>query len=46
MEKAYQRKYKARVLIVDDDRIMRFAIRKVLENDGYRVDEVQNGEQR
>ena len=34
-----------RVLIVDDDRGMRFAMRKVLENDGYRVDEVNNGEQ-
>ena len=45
VEKAYQRKVQARVLIVDDDRGMRFAIRKVLENDGYRVDEVQNGEQ-
>ncbi len=34
-----------RILIVDDDRGMRFAMRKVLEDDGYRVDEVQNGEQ-
>jgi diguanylate cyclase (GGDEF)-like protein len=34
-----------RVLVVDDDRGMRFAMRKVLEKDGYRVDEVANGEQ-
>jgi len=34
-----------RILVVDDDRGMRFAIRKVLEKDGYRVDEVANGEQ-
>ncbi|MEH6358116.1 MAG: EAL domain-containing protein [Pseudomonadales bacterium] len=34
-----------RLLIVDDDRGMRFAMRKVLEKDGYRVDEVANGEQ-
>ncbi len=34
-----------RILVVDDDRGMRFAMRKVLEDDGYRVDEVQNGEQ-
>ena len=34
-----------RILLVDDDRGMRFAMRKVLEEDGYRVDEVSNGEQ-
>jgi len=34
-----------RILVVDDDRGMRFAMRKVLEKDGYRVDEVANGEQ-
>ncbi len=34
-----------RILIVDDDRGMRFAMRKVLEKDGYRVDHVNNGEQ-
>ena len=41
----YHPKTQQRVLIVDDDRGMRFAMRKVLESDGYRVDEVQNGEQ-
>lgn len=34
-----------RILVVDDDRGTRFAMRKVLEKDGYRVDEVANGEQ-
>lgn len=34
-----------RVLIVDDDRGMRFAMRKVLEDEGCRVDEVSSGEQ-
>jgi diguanylate cyclase (GGDEF)-like protein len=36
---------KPRLLIVDDDRGMRFAMRKVLEKDGYRVDHVNNGHQ-
>ena len=35
----------SRILIVDDDAGMRFAMRKVLENEGYLVDEVKNGEQ-
>ena len=34
-----------RILVVDDDRGMRFAMRKVLEKDGFRVDEVGDGEQ-
>ncbi len=34
-----------RVLIVDDDRGMRFAMRKVLEDEGCCIDEVSNGEQ-
>jgi len=34
-----------RILIVDDDRGMRFAMRKVLEEDGYLIEEVNNGEQ-
>lgn len=32
-----------RVLIVDDDRGMRYALRNVLEEDGYRIDEASNG---
>jgi len=36
---------KPRLLIVDDDRGTRFAMRKVLEKDGYRVDHVNNGDQ-
>ena len=34
-----------RVLIVDDDRGMRLALRKVLEEDGYRIEEAGNGMQ-
>ncbi len=34
-----------RILIVDDDRSTRFAMRKVLEEDGCCVDEVKNAEQ-
>ncbi len=32
-----------RVLIVDDDRGMRYALRNVLEEDGYRIEEASNG---
>lgn len=35
----------ARVLIVDDDRGMRMALRNILEQDGYRLEEVSNGAQ-
>ncbi len=34
-----------RILIVDDDRSMRIALREVLEEDGYQVDEASNGAQ-
>lgn len=34
-----------RILVVDDDRGLRFAMRQVLEKDGWRVDEVASGEQ-
>lgn len=34
---------KPRVLIVDDDRSMRYALRNVLESDGYEVEEAVNG---
>ena len=34
-----------RVLVVDDDRAMRLAISKVLENDGYRIESASNGSQ-
>lgn len=34
-----------RILIVDDDRGMRFALRNVLEEDGYSIDEATNGAQ-
>lgn len=35
----------ARILIVDDDRAMRMALRNVLEEGGYRIDEAVNGDQ-
>ncbi len=35
----------ARILIVDDDRGMRVALRQVLEEDGYRIEEAANGVQ-
>ncbi len=35
----------SRVLIVDDDRSMRMALRNILEQDGYRIDEASNGDQ-
>ncbi|ADE14558.1 diguanylate cyclase [Nitrosococcus halophilus Nc 4] len=35
----------SRVLIVDDDRAMRMALRNVLEEGGYRIEEAVNGEQ-
>jgi diguanylate cyclase (GGDEF)-like protein len=34
-----------RVLIVDDDRGMRLALRNVLAQDGYQIEEAENGEQ-
>jgi diguanylate cyclase (GGDEF)-like protein len=34
-----------RILVVDDDRAMCFALRKVLEQDGYRIEEARNGAQ-
>lgn len=34
-----------RILVVDDDRGMRFALRSALEADGYRIDEASNGAQ-
>jgi len=37
--------WQPRILLVDDDRGMRFALRNVLENDGYRIDEATNGAQ-
>lgn len=35
----------SRVLVVDDDRSLRLAIRETIESTGHRVDEVANGEQ-
>ena len=35
----------SRILVVDDDRSMRLALREVLEGDGYQVDEASNGAQ-
>jgi diguanylate cyclase (GGDEF)-like protein len=32
-----------RILVVDDDRAMCFALRTVLEQDGYRIEEARNG---
>jgi signal transduction histidine kinase/DNA-binding response OmpR family regulator/HPt (histidine-containing phosphotransfer) domain-containing protein len=38
-EQAQQKTWHPRILVVDDDRGMRFALRNVLEEDGYDVDE-------
>ncbi len=35
----------ARILVVDDDEIMRTLLRKFLESDGHQVDEALDGEQ-
>lgn len=44
-EQRSQEVWHPRILIVDDDRGMRFALRNVLENDGYRIEEATNGAQ-
>ncbi|KFI23000.1 EAL domain-containing protein [Nitrosococcus oceani] len=41
----FNNKKKSRVLIVDDDRTMRMALRNVLEKGGYWIDEAINGNQ-
>ncbi|ADJ28094.1 EAL domain-containing protein [Nitrosococcus watsonii] len=41
----FNNRKKSRVLIVDDDRTMRMALRNVLEKGGYWIDEVINGSQ-
>lgn len=35
----------ARVLVVDDDKSLRYTVRETIESTGHRVDEVANGEQ-
>jgi diguanylate cyclase (GGDEF)-like protein len=41
----HDNKEQSRVLIVDDDRGMRIALRDVLENDGYQIQEAADGAQ-
>ncbi|MGQ4646120.1 SpoIIE family protein phosphatase [Lyngbya aestuarii] len=39
------RKYSPLILIADDDRFIRMLLRQILQQDRYRVEEVENGEQ-
>lgn len=43
--KVQQQVWHPRIMVVDDDRGMRFALRNVLEEDGYHIEEAANGNQ-